>query len=73
MVAFSPSVSVGFVFAGEIWTMLRSARIGCTVCDVEEFSVPTTPTTFGSEASFVAAWPATCGVAWSSSAWKASA
>ena len=53
--------------------MLRSARIGCTVCEVDEFSVPTTPTTFGSDASFVAAWPATCGVAWSSSAWKASA
>ena len=60
------------MFAGETCTMLRSARIGCTVCDVEEFSVPTTPTTFGSDASFVAAWPATWGVAWSSSAWKTS-
>ena len=68
----SPSVSVGLVLAGEICTMFLPARIGATVCDVEEFRVPTTPTTFGSDASFVPAWPAIWAVAWSSSGWKAS-
>ena len=33
--------------------------------------MPTTPTTFGSDASFVAAWPAIWAVAWSSSGWNA--
>jgi len=70
--AASPSVSVGLVLAGEICTMLLPARIGATVWATEEFRVPTTPTTVGSDASLVAAWPPICAVAWSSSGWKAS-
>ena len=69
---WSPSVSVGLVLAGEICTMFLPARIGATVWATEEFSGPTTPTTFGSDESLVPAWPPICAVAWSSSGWKAS-
>ncbi len=62
----SPRVSVGFVFAGETWTIFFWERIGCTVCATDEFSVPTTPTTFGSDDSFVAAWAPLAGLASSS-------
>jgi hypothetical protein len=64
-------VSDGLVFAGEIMAMSRSDRIGCTVWAVEEFSVPITPTTLGSEARRLAACEAICGRPWSSSAWRA--
>ena len=72
VVAAWPSVSVGFVLAGETITIFLASRIGATVWAVEEFSVPTTPTTLGSDDSLVAAWPAICAVAWSSSGWKSS-
>jgi hypothetical protein len=48
--------------------MLAAARTGWTLCATLEFSVPTTPTTSLSAASFVAAFLPTSGVAWSSSA-----
>jgi hypothetical protein len=65
-------VSESAVFAGEIWRMPAPSRIGWTLCDTEEFSVDTTPTTFGVDASFVAACAPSCGVFWSSSACRAS-
>src|SRR5918998_397849 len=45
-------------------------RFGAADCAVDELYVPPTATTFGSEASFVAACAAICGRLWSSSGWK---
>ncbi len=48
--------------------ILAEASTGCTLCATLEFSVPTTPTTSLSDASLVAAFLPTSGLAWSSSA-----
>src|SRR5512135_1151041 len=48
-------------------TTLALSRIGCTCWATEEFNVPTTPTTWGSEASLLATWAPTSGFAVSSS------
>src|SRR3954454_4261999 len=62
----APLVRVGLVLAGETWTMLAAPSTGWTDRDTEEFNVPTTPTTWSSPASLVAAFFPTSGVAWSS-------
>nr|WP_279579701.1 hypothetical protein [Fodinicola feengrottensis] len=66
----APCVRLGLVLAGDTSATLAAESTGCTFCATLEFSVPTTATTWLSEASLVAAFLPTSGLAWSS--WSSS-
>src|SRR6476469_9268050 len=62
----APMVRVGLVLAGEIWVMLAEAKIGWVCWLTLEVRSPTTPRTWSSAASLVAAFLPTSALASSS-------